>query len=330
VLPGRSATRLSPLYWIYWVVSVALNRSARTSSFMFSGLLIILLPLIVGYLIPLHQSALRLINRLLSWIVYVILFFMGISLAFLDNLASNLLSILHYSAVSVVVILLCNIAALLWLERKIPWKNHHHQEKLPSRIAMALESLKLCGVVVLGFLLGLTGWSFLQHATEASEYTLIFLLFLIGIQLRNNGMTLKQIVLNRRGMMVAGGCRQFNGGGVINAFILDLPLKTGLAMASGFGWYSLSGILLTESFGPVIGSAAFFNDLARELLAIMLIPGLVRRSRSTALGLCGATSMDFTLPVLQRSGGLEMVPAAIVHGFILSLLVPVLMAFFSA
>ncbi|MBN0735149.1 iron chelate uptake ABC transporter family permease subunit, partial [Pseudomonas aeruginosa] len=29
--------------------------------------------------------------------------------------------------------------------------------------------------------------------------------------------------------------------------------------------------------------------LCRELLAIMLIPGLIRRSRSTALGLCGAT-----------------------------------------
>ncbi|BBT89832.1 MULTISPECIES: lysine exporter LysO family protein [Enterobacter] len=299
---------------------------------MFSGLLIILLPLIVGYLIPLHrESALRLINRFLSWIVYVILFFMGISLAFLDNLSANLLSILHYSVVTVVVILLCNIAALFWLERTIPWKNNHQQEKLPSRIAMALESLKLCGVVVLGFLLGLTGWSFLQHATEASEYTLIFLLFLIGIQLRNNGMTLKQIVLNRRGMIVAiVVVASSMVAGVINAVILDLPLKTGLAMASGFGWYSLSGILLTESFGPVIGSAAFFNDLARELIAIMLIPGLVRRSRSTALGLCGATSMDFTLPVLQRSGGLELVPAAIVHGFILSLLVPVLMAFFSA
>lgn len=299
---------------------------------MFSGLLIILIPLIVGYLIPLRQlSALKLINRLLSWIVYVILFFMGISLAFLDNLATNLLSILHYSVITMGVILLCNIAALFWLERVIPWKNHHHQEKLPSRIAMTLESLKLCGVVVLGFMLGLTGFAFLQHATEASEYTLIFLLFLIGIQLRNNGMTLKQIVLNRRGMMVAvivvGSSLV---GGVINAFILDLPLNTALAMASGFGWYSLSGILLTESFGPVIGSAAFFNDLGRELIAIMLIPGLVRRSRSTALGLCGATSMDFTLPVLQRSGGLEMVPAAIVHGFILSLLVPIMMAFFSA
>lgn len=199
---------------------------------MFSGLLIILLPLIVGYLIPLHQaSALRLINRFLSWIVYVILFFMGISLAFLDNLATNLLSILHYSAVTVVVILLCNIAALFWLERTIPWKNHHHQEKLPSRIAMALESLKLCGVVVLGFVLGLTGWPFLQHATEASEYTLIFLLFLIGIQLRNNGMTLKQIVLNRRGMIVAViVVASSMVAGVINALILDLPLKTGLAI----------------------------------------------------------------------------------------------------
>ena len=58
---------------------------------MLSGLFIILLPLVVGYLVPLRQpSALKLINRMLSWIVYVILFFMGISLAFLDNLASNL------------------------------------------------------------------------------------------------------------------------------------------------------------------------------------------------------------------------------------------------
>jgi len=299
---------------------------------MFSGLLIILVPLVAGYLIPLrHRHALQWINRLLSWIVYVILFFMGISLAFLDNLASNLLAIFHYSAVSIVVILLCNIIALLWLERTLPWRHNHQQEKLPSRVAMAMESLQLCGVVLLGFLLGLTGWPILHHATEASEYTLIFLLFLIGIQLRNNGMTLKQIVLNRRGMMVAVVVVLSSlAGGVINALILGLPIKTGLAMASGFGWYSLSGILLTESYGPVIGSAAFFNDLARELIAIMLIPGLVLRHRSTALGLCGATSMDFTLPVLQRSGGLEIVPAAIVHGFILSLLVPLLMALFSA
>ncbi len=103
---------------------------------------------------------------------------MGISLAFLDNLASNLLAILHYAAVSVVIILLCNIAALLWLEVKC-----HGTVSIVRRNTLALghglESLQPV-VVVLGFLLGLTRL-FLQHATEASEYTLIFLLFLVGI-----------------------------------------------------------------------------------------------------------------------------------------------------
>ncbi|ANI28706.1 membrane protein [Yersinia entomophaga] len=298
---------------------------------MYSGLLIILLPLIIGYLIPLsRKSLIQAINRLLSWMVYVILFFMGISLAFLENLSANLLLIFQYASVCFICILSANLLALFLLEHKRPWKNTHRQEALPSRLHMALESLKLCGVVIIGFLLGLTEWPPLQFAAQGSELALIFLLFLVGIQLRNSGMTLRQIVLNRRGTIVAIVVAvSALAGGALAALFLGLPLKTGLAMASGYGWYSLSGILLTDAFGPVIGSAAFFNDLARELVAIMLIPTLVRRSRSTALGLCGATSMDFTLPVLQRSGGLEMVPAAIVHGFILSLLAPVLIALFS-
>lgn len=299
---------------------------------MFSGLLVILAPLVIGYLIPLKQiSLLKVIHRLLGWIVYLILFLMGISLAFLDDLASNLLTIAGYSVVSAMVILTCNAIGLLMLERSRPWQNQHRSGKPPSRLAMVLDSLKLCGVLVLGLVLGMTGFEPLKHATSASEYTLIFLLFLVGIQLRNSGMRLKQIVLNRRGMMIALVVLATSMlAGAINALILGLPLKTGLAMASGFGWYSLSGILMTESFGPVIGSASFFNDLVRELLAIMLIPSLVNRSRSTAVGLSGATSMDFVLPVLQRSGGIEIVPAAIVHGFILSLLAPVLMALFTA
>jgi uncharacterized membrane protein YbjE (DUF340 family) len=162
---------------------------------MFSGLLIILLPLIVGYLIPLHrESALRLINRFLSWIVYVILFFMGISLAFLDNLASNLLAILHYSIVTLwlfccVILPPCcgwngKFRGKTIIIRKITFANCNG--------AGIIKTVRCGGT---GFPAGLTGWAFLQHATEASEYTLIFLLFLIGIQLRNNGMTLKQIVL---------------------------------------------------------------------------------------------------------------------------------------
>lgn len=299
---------------------------------MYSGLMIILLPLIVGYLLPAkHLPLQRLVNKLLSWMVYVILFFMGIGLAFLDDLGRNLLAIFHYCLVSAACILLCNLLALRLFESRQPWTHSHRQEALPSRLHMALESLTLCGVVVAGFLLGLSHWAPLKFASQASEYALLFLLFLVGLQLRGSGMTLRQIVLNRRGMMVAMVVfLSAMVGGLLAALALDLPLKTGLAMASGFGWYSLSGILMTESFGPVIGSAAFFNDLLRELLAIMLIPALIARHRSSALGLCGATSMDFTLPVLQRSGGTEIVPAAIVHGFILSLFAPILIALFSS
>ncbi|MDW5502871.1 lysine exporter LysO family protein [Pseudomonas lundensis] len=298
---------------------------------MYSGLLIILLPLIAGYLIPLRsRTLLQTINRMLSWMVYVILFFMGISLAFLEDLSSNLVLIFQYASVFFLCILAASLLMLVMLERKMPWHSSHKQEKLPSRVHMALESLKLCGVVLGGFLLGLTQWQWLQFANKGSEYALIFLLLLVGIQLRNSGMTLRQILLNRRGMMVAVVVVISSlAGGALAAQLLGLPIKAGLAMASGFGWYSLSGILITDAYGPVLGSAAFFNDLARELVAIMLIPTLVLRSRSSALGLCGATSMDFTLPVLQRSGGLEMVPPAIVHGFLLSLLAPVLIALFS-
>ncbi len=300
---------------------------------MYSGLLIILIPLVAGYLLPrLPRGRVHLVDRILSAMVYIILFFMGISLAFLDNLVANLRLIAWYAGVSAVCILAFNSAALWWLEKRQPWPGtRRHGVPAPSRLRMAVDSLKLCLVVVAGFAVGLTQWQWLNAASKASEFALILLLLLVGIQLRNSGMTLRQILLNRRGATVALVVAvSALAGGALAAMILGLPLRTGLAMASAYGWYSLSGILMTDAFGPVVGSAAFFNDLVRELLAIMLIPGLMGRSRSMALGLCGATSMDFTLPVLQRSGGLDVVPAAIVHGFLLSLLAPILIALFSA
>ncbi|MBD2784281.1 lysine exporter LysO family protein [Xenorhabdus sp. DI] len=299
---------------------------------MYSGLLIILLPLTLGYLIHLNnKSILTLVHQLLSVMVYIILILMGISLAMLENLSNNLLSILLYATTFFLCIFVVNIIALFLLDKRKPWIiNAHKQEKPPSRLHMALDSVKLCGALVLGFLLGLTNWSWFQFSGRASEIVLIFLLFLVGIQLRNNGMSLKQTLLNRRGTIIAITVAISSLlGGVLAAFLLGLPIKTGLAIASGYGWYSLSGILISDAYEPVLGSAAFFNDLARELVSIMLIPMLINRYRSTALGLTGATSIDFSLPILQRCGGVSIVPVAIVHGFILSLLTPLFIAFFT-
>ena len=117
---------------------------------MLSGLLIILLPLFVGYLIKLNnRPLLHLANRLLSAMVYVILFLMGVSLAMLDNIGENLVSILSYASVFFLCTFGANLLFLWLLDKKDPWHvPAHKQSKPPSRIKMVLESLQLCGVVV--------------------------------------------------------------------------------------------------------------------------------------------------------------------------------------
>ena len=83
-----------------------------------------------------------------------------------------------------------------------------------------------------------------------------------------------------------------------------------------------------DAFGPIFGGASFLIELMRELVDLIAIPLLIRSYPSTAIGYAGATAMDFTLPVIQTTGGVRCVPVAIVSGFILSLLVPVMMLFF--
>ena len=87
---------------------------------------------------------------------------------------------------------------------------------------------------------------------------------------------------------------------------------------------------MTGAYGPIWGSVALVNDLAREFFALMFIPLLMRRHPSAAVGVGGATSLDFTLPVIQNSGGLAVVPLAISYGFVINVAAPFLMVFFSS
>ncbi|HHF0558858.1 TPA: lysine exporter LysO family protein [Vibrio antiquarius] len=296
---------------------------------MFSGMLFIFAPLVVGYLIPISRaSLLEKINQSTSYLIYVILSLMGLSLAALDNLSSNLQSILLYASTFFLCLSTCNLLALPIIDRIIPLQTNQNQKKLPLS-SMALESVKLIVVVGGGLVVGLLLPIDLCWVDTASEWILFLLLFFIGIQLRNSGLTLRQILLNKQGMAIAAvviaTCML---GGVIAAILLDLPLYQALAMASGFGWYSLAGILMGDAFGPVFGGASFLIELMRELVALVAIPIFIRSYPCTAIGYAGATAMDFTLPVIQTTGGVRCVPVAIVSGFILSLLVPVMMLFF--
>lgn len=311
---------------------------------MLSGLLIVLLPLMLGYLVPVASPGLMaLINRGVNASVYLILLLMGVSLAGLENLGTELTRMGGQALILLTVISTLNLAGLWWLSRRLALRGGISRvvEGAPtSKLAAMAGSLSLVGVVVAGVLVGLGANALLAGylssadtlftlADSLAEGILYALLALIGCQLRNSGMPLRQILLNRHGLAIATMLAATSlVGGLLAAPWLGLAWNEGLAMAAGFGWYSLSGILIGDQLGPLLGGIAFFNDLARELIAFVLIPLVIHRHAALAIGYGGATSMDFTLPVIQQHGGVACVPVAVVSGFILSLLSPPLILLF--
>ncbi|MGP9677550.1 lysine exporter LysO family protein [Halomonas sp. AOP27-A1-41] len=305
---------------------------------MLSGLLIVLLPLIVGYLLRIRSTYLQqLINRAVSGSVYLILLFMGVSLAGLENLTSQLSRLGGNALLLFSITTAFNLAALWWLSRRVALQTGDSPvvKNAPTSMLAAMQgSLLLLAVVAVGVITGLLlgprlGDTLFTAADLLAEWVLYALLVLIGCQLRNSGMPLKQILLNRLGLAIAITLAVSSLlAGLAAAPLLSLSWNEGLAMASGFGWYSLSAILIGDQLGPLMGGVAFFNDLSRELLAFILIPLVIHRHTALAIGYGGATSMDFTLPVIQQHGGVACVPIAVVSGFILSLLSPPLILFF--
>jgi len=298
---------------------------------MYSGFLIVIVPLVLGYLVELKQTKhIHWINVCTSKMIYVILFLMGISLSHLDNFSQNIQNIGLYSFTVLSCVSIANLIALWGLDKRLTKTIAGEGESL-SKWHLILESLQLIFVIAAGFILGLFVSSELIDIDAISEGALILLLLFIGCQLRNSGMKLREILLNTWGIKIAVVMMLSSWlGGMAAALLLEIPLTNGLALASGFGWYSLSGILITDGLSPVFGGAAFIIDLGRELLAILIIPSLIRLYPSTAIGYAGATAMDFTLPMIQKSGGNSYVPLAIVSGFILSLSSPLFISVFLA
>jgi len=102
-----------------------------------------------------------------------------------------------------------------------------------------------------------------------------------------------------------------------------------LAIASGFGWYSLSAVIISKSLGADFGSIAFLANMFREVLSIVFIPLIAKYMGGfVCIAPAGATSMDTTLPIIDKYGGDEAAVVAFIHGFVLSALVPVFVSIF--
>lgn len=296
------------------------------------GLLIVLVPLLIGYLMKVkHPQRLKPIGFILTLCLYAILFIVGFDLGQLDNLAKQLPQIGFSACVFIFCILICNLLCLIAYDKYRPSPVQIASQAMPSRLKLICDSAKLCAMVILGFLFGNLCAEVFSLPNHTSYYVLVLMIFLVGLQLRNSGISMKQVLLNRRGL-ITGAIMIGSSllGGFLAAKWLNLPIEKGLALASSLGWYSLSSVVLNDAWGPIYGSIAFFNDLARELFSLFLIPLLMRNYRSTAIGIAGATAIDCTLPIIQRAGGINVVPLAISFGFITNILPPILLVIFTA
>jgi uncharacterized membrane protein YbjE (DUF340 family) len=106
-----------------------------------------------------------------------------------------------------------------------------------------------------------------------------------------------------------------------------LEFGESLAVGFGFGYYSLSSIILTKLSGESLGVIALLANISREVITLLLAPFFVRIAGKLApITAGGATSMDTTLPIIIKSSGKEYLIHSMVHGVILTILVPFLVS----
>ena len=299
---------------------------------MLESLLIILVPMLIGYAFKIKNiKILQQFGKITMLLLYMILFIMGVSLGQLDNLAQQLPQIGVYALTFIIFIQGLTFLGLFIYDKLSPQPLAKTTEKMPSRWRIVLDSLKLCLVVIVGFFIGLWGKGWVNLPFGSSTYVLVVLIFCVGIQLRNNGISIRAVFFNRRGM-ITGVIFVLTSllGGIIGAQVLNVPIVQGLAVSSGLGWYSLSSVTLNNAWGPIWGSIAFFNDLSRELISLFIVPLFMQQYRSTAIGYTGATAIDCTLPIIQKAGGVEVLPLAFSFGFITNIAPPILLVFFTS
>ena len=102
-------------------------------------------------------------------------------------------------------------------------------------------------------------------------------------------------------------------------------LTSCLAVDSGFAYYSLSSIFITEYRGAELGTIALLANIVREMITLLLAPMLAKLFGPLApITAGGATTMDTTLPIIAQASGQKYVALSIYHGFVTDFSVPFL------
>ena len=194
-------------------------------------------------------------------------------------------------------------------------------------------SLIIVSFFALGVWCGLSNWIPSEwFSGDLSFYALCGLMFCVGLSIGYHPQTIQNFrTLNPRLMLLPIGTIL----GTLSAALLIslvLPHRTipeCMAVGSGFGYYSLSSIFITEYKGAELGTVALLSNIVREILTLLCAPLMVRWFGNLApIASGGATTMDTTLPIITQTAGKKYVIVSIFHGFIVDFSVPFLVTFF--
>lgn len=195
-------------------------------------------------------------------------------------------------------------------------------------------SLIIVGFFVLGTLCGVFHLIPIDIVIDSkvSFYALCALMFSVGLSVGNDPQTLKNFrSLNPRLiflpiMTILG---TLAGSATVSLILTHRSLTDCLAVGSGFGYYSLSSIFITEYKGAELGTIALLSNILREIIALLGASLFVKFfGRLAPISVGGATTMDTTLPIITRYCGKEFVIISIFHGFIVDFSVPFLVTLF--
>ena len=194
-------------------------------------------------------------------------------------------------------------------------------------------SLIILSFFATGLLLGVFRWlppSLLDY--NVSFYVLCALMFTVGISIGNDPDTFRQFrSLDNRlillpVMTIAG---TWLGVIAVSLFLRNRSLADCLAVGSGFGYYSLSSILITQCKGVELGTIALLSNIMREVITLLFAPWMVRYFGNLApISAGGATTMDTTFPIIVKCSGKDYAIVSIYQGFIVDFSVPFLVTFF--
>jgi uncharacterized membrane protein YbjE (DUF340 family) len=195
------------------------------------------------------------------------------------------------------------------------------------------NSLIILSFFAAGLIIGIAGLTppFIKDS-DFTIYLLYALMFFVGSIVGSDRDTWQKIRKINIRIILAPLTVIFGTLGALTLFstlIPGLSLKESLAIGSGFGYYSLSSVLISNIKGEMLGVIALAANITRELFTLICAPLLAKYFGKLApIASGGATAMDTTLPVITRFSGKEYAIVGLFSGFVLTLLVPILVTFF--